>query len=93
MPYPGYQLYNVLGRAWVGLVGRPSWEVLALVGGLWECVIVSCGRPVLWECVSWEACGGVYPVGGLGVSSPVRRRGRIGVSRQWRNLNMIISCE
>ena len=33
----------------------------------------------------WEAC--------LGVSSTVRRRGRIGVSRQWRNLNMIISCE
>ena len=35
--------------------------------------------------VSWEAL--------LGGPSPVRRRGRIGVSRQWRNLNMIISCE
>ena len=32
-------------------------------------------------------------VRGLGGSSHVRRRGRIGVSRQWRNLNMIISCE
>ena len=78
MPYPGYQLCNVLGSAWAGLVGSSS--------PLWEACAVG-------VCILWEACWSVYPVGGLGVSSPVRRRGRIGVSRQWRNLNMIISCE